>query len=212
MNDALDVALRLVAVLVVFLVLPLVVGQTEHKVMAHMQGRLGPMYAGAFHGWAQLIADGVKFLQKEDITPDAADRPVFRVAPIVALLPYLVALLFIPLGPPDRLVGQPLDIGLFAVLAVVGVGVVAVLMAAWSSANKYSLLGGLRAAAQLLGYELPFVLAAASVAMAAGTLSLSGIVNAWRPWWLLWQLPALVVFFGAGLAESRPLTFDMHIV
>src|SRR5436189_4384466 len=103
------VAMALVAV--AFLTLPLLIGQAEHKVMAHMQGRLGPMYAGAFHGWAQLIADGVKFLQKEDITPDAADRPVFRVAPIVALLPYLVALLFIPLGPPDRLVGQPLDIG-----------------------------------------------------------------------------------------------------
>jgi NADH-quinone oxidoreductase subunit H len=208
---ALGVVLRVLAVVVAFLTLPLVVGQTEHKVMAHMQGRLGPMYAGAFHGWAQLIADGVKFAQKEDVTPRAADRPVFRVAPVVALLPYLVALLFIPLGPHDVLVGQPLDVGLFVVLAVVGVGVVAVLMAAWSSANKYSLLGGLRAAAQLLGYELPFVLSAASVAMAAGTLSLPGIVHAWRPWWLLWQLPALVVFFVSGVAEIRRPPFDMPI-
>jgi NADH-quinone oxidoreductase subunit H len=205
------VVLRVLGVVVAFLTLPLIVGQTEHKVMAHMQGRLGPMYAGAFHGWAQLIADGVKFVQKEDITPRAADRPVFRVAPVVALLPYLVALLFIPLGPRDVLVGQPLDVGLFVVLAVVGVGVVAVLMAAWASANKYSLLGGLRAAAQLLGYELPFVLSAASVAMAAGTLSLPGIVHAWRPWWLLWQLPALVVFFVSGVAEIRRPPFDMPI-
>ena len=144
------VIVRVLGVVAAFLTLPLIVGQTEHKVMAHMQARLGPMYAGAFHGWAQLIADGVKFVQKEDVTPRAADRPVFRVAPLVALLPYLVALLFIPLGPRDTLVGQPLDVGLFVVLAVVGVGVVAVLMAAWSSANKYSLLGGLRAAAQLL--------------------------------------------------------------
>ena len=113
-----------------------IVGQAEHKVMAHMQGRLGPMYAGAFHGWAQLIADGVKFVQKEDVTPRDADRPVFRLAPVVALLPYLLVLLVIPLGPGD-LVAQPLDIGLFFVLAVVGVGVVAVLMAAWASANKY---------------------------------------------------------------------------
>src|SRR5205809_3939710 len=207
----LELALRVGAVTVAFLLLPLLVGQTEHKVMAHMQGRLGPMYAGAFHGWAQLIADGVKFVQKEDVAPEAADRPVFRIAPGIALLPYLVALLFIPLGPHDRLVAQPLDVGLFVVLAVVGVGVVAVLMAAWSSANKYSLLGGLRAAAQLLGYELPFVLAAASVAMAAGTLSLSGIVDAWQPWWLLWQLPAMVVFFVAGLAEIRRPPFDMPI-
>src|SRR5436190_22686768 len=107
---ALEVVIRTVAVLAAFLVLPLLVGQTEHKVMAHMQGRLGPMYAGAFHGWAQLIADGVKFVQKEDLTPRDADRPVFRMAPVVALLPYLVALLFIPLGPHDVLVGQPLDV------------------------------------------------------------------------------------------------------
>jgi NADH-quinone oxidoreductase subunit H len=207
----LEVLIRVLGVVVAFLTLPLIVGQAEHKVMAHMQGRLGPMYAGAFHGWAQLIADGVKFVQKEDVTPRAADRPVFRLAPVIALLPYLVALLFIPLGPRDWLVGQPLSIGLFLVLAVVGIGVVAVLMAAWSSANKYSLLGGLRAAAQLLGYELPFVLAAASVAMAAGTLSLPGIVAAWRPWWLLWQAPAMVVFFVAGLAEIRRPPFDMPI-
>jgi NADH-quinone oxidoreductase subunit H len=206
----LEIAIRVVAVVVAFLTLPLIVGQTEHKVMAHMQGRLGPMYAGAFHGWAQLIADGVKFVQKESVTPAQADGPVFRLAPFIALLPYLVVLLVIPLGP-NGLVAQPLDLGLFVVLAILGIGVVSVLMASWSSANKYSLLGGLRGAAQLLGYELPFVLAAASVAMAAGTLSLSGIVEAWQPWWLLWQLPALVVFFVAGLAEIRRPPFDMPI-
>jgi NADH-quinone oxidoreductase subunit H len=207
----LEVLLRVVGVVAALFTLPLIVGQAEHKVMAHMQGRLGPMYAGAYHGWAQLIADGVKFVQKEDVTPRAADRPVFRIAPVVALLPYFIALLVIPLGPHDWLVGQPLSIGLFLVLAVVGIGVVAVLMAAWSSANKFSLLGGLRAAAQLLAYELPFVLAAASVAMAAGTLSLPGIVHAWRPWWLAWQLPAMVIFFVAGLAEIRRPPFDMPI-
>ena len=210
MPEWLELLIRVLGVVVGFLVLPLVVGQAEHKVMAHMQGRLGPMYAGAFHGWAQLIADGVKFVQKEDVTPRDADRAVFRLAPVIALLPYLVALLVIPLGPAD-LVGQRLEVGLFLVLAVLGVGVVAVMMSAWASANKYSLLGGLRAAAQLLGYELPLVLAAASVAMAAGTLSLSGIVEAWRPWWLLWQLPALVIFFVAGLAEIRRPPFDMPI-
>jgi NADH-quinone oxidoreductase subunit H len=84
-------------------------------------------------------------------------------------------------------------------------------MSAWASANKYSLLGGLRGAAQLLGYELPLVLAAASVAMAAGTLSLPGIVEAWHPWWLIWQAPAGIVFFIAGLAEIRRPPFDMPI-
>ncbi|GIF06274.1 complex I subunit 1/NuoH family protein [Actinoplanes siamensis] len=206
----LDLLVRVVAVMVAFLVLPLVVGQAEHKVMAHMQGRVGPMYAGAFHGWAQLVADGVKFVQKEDVHPHGADRTVFRLAPIVALFPYLLVVLTIPLGP-HGLVAQRLDIGLFLVLAILGFGVVAVLMSAWASANKYSLLGGLRGAAQLLGYELPLVLAAASVAMAAGTLSLPGIVEAWRPWWLIWQAPAGLVFFVAGLAEIRRPPFDMPI-
>jgi NADH-quinone oxidoreductase subunit H len=128
----------------------------------------------------------------------------------VALFTYLLILLVIPLGP-GGLVAQSLDVGLFFVLALLGVGVVAVLMSAWASANKYSLLGGLRGAAQLLGYELPLVLSAASVAAAAGTLSLSGIVEAWRPWWLLWQLPAAVVFFVSGLAEIRRPPFDMPI-
>src|SRR3954447_26177443 len=107
----LEFVVRVVGVLVAFLVLPLIVGQAEHKVMAHMQGRLGPMYAGAFHGWAQLVADGVKFVQKEDITPRQADRRIFQLAPIVALFPYLLILLAIPLGP-GGLVAQALDVGL----------------------------------------------------------------------------------------------------
>jgi len=161
-NDLVDVLLRLVVVLAAFLVLPLLIGQTEHKVMAHMQSRVGPMYAGTFHGWAQLIADGVKFVQKEDVVPTAADSAVFKLAPGVALIPYLVAMIVIPLGP--GVVGQDLDIGLFFVLAVMSVGVLGALMAGWASANKFSLLGALRTAAQLMAYELPFILAAASVA------------------------------------------------
>jgi NADH-quinone oxidoreductase subunit H len=206
-STVLDVVLRLAGVMVAFLVLPLLVGQTEHKVMAHMQARVGPMYAGAFHGWAQLVADGVKFAQKEDVVPAAADRSVFRLAPAVALVPYLLALVAIPLGPGQ--VAQELDLGLFFVLAVLGVGVLGQLMAGWASASKFALLGGLRTAAQLMSYELPLVLAAASVAMAAGTLSLSGIVVAWRPWWLAWQALALVVFFVAALAELARPPFDM---
>ncbi len=204
-----ELALRVGGALVAFLTLPLIVGQIEHKAMAHMQGRLGPMYAGAFHGWAQLVADGVKFVQKEEVVPARADKTVFRLAPAVGLLPYLMVFLLLPLGPD--LVGLDLDLGLFVVLAIVGVGVVGMLMAAWASSNKYSLLGGLRGAAQLLGYELPFVLSAASVAMAAGTMSLTGIVEAWEPWWLLWQAPAMVIFFVAGLAEIRRPPFDMPI-
>lgn len=210
MNDVLDVLLRLVAVLAVFLVLPLVVGQTEHKVMAHMQGRLGPMYAGGFHGWAQLVADGVKFAQKEDIVPSGADRRLFQLAPAIALLPYLVVLIAIPVGP-DGFVGQTVDAGLFFVLAVMGVGVLGSLVAGWASANKFSLLGGLRTAAQLMAYELPMLLAAASVAMAAGTLSLPGIVEAFEWWWVPWQIVGGFVFFTAGLAELQRPPFDMPV-
>jgi NADH-quinone oxidoreductase subunit H len=204
-----DLTLRLVAVLVAFLLLPLLVGQTEHKAMAHMQARVGPMYAGGFHGWAQLVADGVKFAQKEDVLPAAADRHVFRLAPAVALIPYLVVLVCIPIAPDAA--GAMLDVGVFFALAVMSVGVLGSLMAGWSSANKFSLLGGIRVAAQLMAYELPFVLAAASAAMAAGTLSLAGIVEAWTPWWLLWQLPAACVFFVAGLAELQRPPFDMPV-
>jgi len=209
MPELLEIVLKVLGVLAAFLLLPLLVGQLEHKAMAHMQSRLGPMYAGGFHGWAQLLADGVKFVQKGEVVPAAADRAVYQLAPAVGLLPYLLVLVVVPLGPGA--VASSLDLGLFFALAVTGVGVVGMLMAAWASANKYSLIGGLRGAAQLLAYELPLVLAAVSPAMAAGTLSLTGIVTAWRPWWLLWQLPAAVVFFVAGLAEIRRPPFDMPV-
>ena len=207
--SVLEVVVRALSVLAAFLVLPLLVGQTEHKVMAHMQGRLGPMYAGGFHGWAQLVADGVKFVQKEDITPAAADKRVFRLAPAVALVPYLVALAAVPLSP--SVVGADLPASAVFVLAVTAVGILGTLMAGWASANKYSLLGAMRAAAQLLSYELPLVLAVASLCLAAGTLSLSGIAQAWSPWWLLWQLPGAVVFVVAAVAELQRPPFDMPV-
>ncbi|AXK37768.1 NADH-quinone oxidoreductase subunit H [Streptomyces armeniacus] len=210
MMDVFDVALRLVAVLVVFLTFPLIIGQTEHKVMAHMQGRVGPMYAGGFHGWAQLIADGVKFAQKEDVVPDGADRRVFQLAPAVALIPYLLVLIAIPIAPGSG-VGQVIDAGIFFVLAVMGVGVLGSLMGGWASANKFSLLGGLRTGAQLMAYELPMLLAAASVAMAAGTLSLTGILGAFEWWWVPWQIIGAVVFFTAGLAELQRPPFDAPV-
>ncbi|MFH8366290.1 NADH-quinone oxidoreductase subunit H [Streptomyces sp. NPDC018031] len=209
-NDVLDVALRLLAVFLVFLVFPLVIGQTEHKVMAHMQGRLGPMYAGGFHGWAQLVADGVKFAQKEDVVPAGADRRIFQLAPAVALLPYLLVLVAIPIGP-DNAVGRFVDAGIFFVLAVMGIGVLGSLMAGWASANKFSLLGGLRTAAQLMAYELPMLLTAASVAMAAGTVSLPGIVEAFEWWWVPWQIVGGLVFFTAGLAELQRPPFDAPV-
>jgi NADH-quinone oxidoreductase subunit H len=205
----LEVVARAAAVVVAFLTLPLLVGQTEHKVMAHMQGRLGPMYAGGFHGWAQLVADGVKFVQKEDVVPAAADRGVFRLAPAVALVPYLVALSAIPLSA--TWVAADMDAGLLFVLAASAVGVLGTLMAGWSSANKYALLGAMRSAAQLLSYELPIVLAATSVAMLAGSLKLTEIVAAWEWWWLVALAPAALVFLLGGLAELQRPPFDMPL-
>jgi NADH-quinone oxidoreductase subunit H len=206
---ALEVIGKLLGCLVVFLTVPLLVGQMEHKAMAHMQSRLGPMYAGGFHGWAQLVADGVKFAQKEAIVPARVDRRVFELAPFVALLPYLFVLVAIPIAPGHS--AHEISVGVFFALAIVSVGVIGVLMAGWSSANKYSLLGGLRAGAQLMAYELPLVLAAASVAMAAGTLSLDGIAHAWHWWWLPYQGVGAFVFFAAALAELRRPPFDMPL-
>lgn len=209
MDVAIEVILRSAAVLAAFLVLPLVIGQTEHKTMGHMQGRVGPMYAGGFHGWAQLVADGVKFVQKEDITPYAADRGVFRTAPALGLVSYMMALAVIPLGPGTIAANVPAS--LLVVLAVSAIGTVGTLMAGWASGNKYSLLGGLRSAAQLVSYELPLLLACASFAMAAGSLSLVEIAHAWTPWWLLWQLPGAIVFLIAATAELQRPPFDMPV-
>jgi NADH-quinone oxidoreductase subunit H len=188
----------------------MVVGYAEHKILAHMQHRLGPMEAGRFHGWAQLIADGIKFIQKEDIIPRAADRWVFTLAPAVFVLPAILTLVVIPLG--DNIWAENLDVGLFFVMAISGVSVIGVLMAGWASANKFSLIGALRAAAQLIAYELPLILVAVAVAMLAGTLSLVGIVEAQRDYWFVLVQPlGLLIFVLASLAELVRTPFDMPV-
>ena len=193
-----------------FLTVPLVVGYMEHKVLAHMQARLGPMEAGAFHGWAQLVADGVKFIQKEDVIPEAADRAVFSLAPAVALIPYIVTLVVLPLS--STAYALDLDVGIFFVLAMSSVGVIGVLMAGWSSANKFSLMGALRAAAQLIAYELPLVLTAAAVVMLAGTMSLRGIVEAQQDLWYVVPLaPLFLIFMMSSVAELTRPPFDMPV-
>jgi NADH-quinone oxidoreductase subunit H len=199
-------------VLIFFLTAPLVVGYMEHKVLAHMQSRLGPMYAGRFHGWAQLIADGVKFIQKEDIVPAAADPWVYTMAPAVVLVPYIVTMVVIPFSPD--IFALNLDVGIFFVLAISSVGVIGTLMAGWASANKFSLIGALRAAAQLIAYELPLVLAAAAVVMQAGSLSLVGITESQAGLWNIvrpWQWIGFAAFIVAALAEINRPPFDMPV-
>jgi NADH-quinone oxidoreductase subunit H len=202
--------LKTIAVMGFFLVVPLGVGYVEHKGLAHMQARLGPMEAGAFHGWAQLVADGVKFIQKEDVVPAAADRHVFSLAPAVAMIPYIAILVVLPIS--DSWFAENLDIGIFFVLAMSSVSVIGVMMAGWSSANKFSLIGALRAAAQLIAYELPLVIAAAAVVMQAGTLSMIGIVEAQQDlWFVIPQLPGFLIFMMAAFAELQRPPFDMPI-
>jgi NADH-quinone oxidoreductase subunit H len=211
-NVWLVIIIKAVAVLGFFLVAPLMVGYLEHKVLAHMQSRVGPMEAGGFHGWAQLMADGVKFIQKEDIIPAAADRSVFSLAPAVSMIPYIVIMVVIPFSP--TVFALNLDVGIFFVMAMGSVSVIGVLMAGWSSANKFSLIGALRAAAQLIAYELPLVLAAAAVVMQAGTLSLIGITEGQQGLWNIvrpWQLVGFVIFLIASLAELTRPPFDMPV-
>jgi NADH-quinone oxidoreductase subunit H len=177
-----------------------------------MQARMGPYFAGGRWGWAQLIADGVKFFQKEDIVPAAADRPVFKTAPILVLVGTVALFVVIPFGP--GLIFRDLDVGIFYALAVSSLGTVGILMAGWSSANKYSLIGGLRAAGQLIAYELPLVLAVVGSVILAGTMSLQGIVEAQieagYPFIVL-QFIGFGIFMIASLAELSRIPFDMPI-
>jgi NADH-quinone oxidoreductase subunit H len=168
------------------------------------------MEAGRFHGWAQLIPDGIKFIQKEDVIPRAADRWVFSLAPAVVLVPTILVLAVVPFGPDVW--AENLDVGLFFLLAISSVSVIGVLMAGWSSANKFSLIGAVRAAAQLIAYELPLILAGAAIAVLAGTMSLVGIVEAQRDlWFVLVQPLPFLIFILASLAELVRTPFDMPI-
>jgi NADH-quinone oxidoreductase subunit H len=206
-------AIKLVVILSVVPVLALAGGYAMHKELAHLQHRLGPMYPGGFHGWAQTLADGIKFVLKEDIIPTAADKPVFRLAPAIIFVPVLMLYLVIPV---DRnLIVEDLDVGIFYLLAISSIGTIGTLVAGWASANKYALIGALRAAAQLIAYELPIVLTAAVVAMLAGTLSVVGIVEA-QDWpFIVWPpgigLIAFVIFLTGAMAEMTLPPFDMPI-
>ena len=210
--------------LVVLTIIPLgalILGYTfVLKMMSHMQSRLGPMDPGGFHGWFQLVGDGLKFLQKEDIMPAQADRKVFAMAPAVVVLSTFLIFAVIPMGPD--LVVENLDVGIFYALAVSSLSVVGVLMAGWSSANKFALLSALRSAAQLIAYELPLLLATVGVIIQAGTLNLQEIVLAQQNgaifgWsgigdpFILTQFVGFTLFLVAAQAELSQTPFDMPV-
>ena len=189
------------------------------KMMAHMQSRLGPMEAGP-HGALQLMADGGKFIQKELLVPERADKRVFALAPVVVLLSTFLLYIVIPAGP--SIIGEDLDVGIFFALAVSSLSVVGVLMAGWASANKYALISGLRAAGQLIAYELPLILAVVGVIIQAETLSLNGIVRAQAEGeifgfgllgnpFVLTQFVGLGIFLISTQAELTQPPFDMPV-
>ena len=220
MNFWLALVVKVVAILAVMLPAALVIIFGELKISAHIQSRIGPYFAGGRWGWAQPLADGLKFLQKEDLVPAAADATVYKLAPYVVLMGTLATFVIIPFGPD--LVPENLDLGIFYLLAVSSLSTLGVLMAGWASGNKYSLIGGLRAAAQLIAYELPLVLAVVAVAVQAGTMSLSGIVEAQAtgeifglnihlPYVLTGQVIGFAIFLVASLAELSRTPFDMPI-
>jgi NADH-quinone oxidoreductase subunit H len=222
MNFWLELIIKLILILGFVLTGALVVIYAELKAGSHMQSRIGPYYAGGRWGWAQPLADGLKFLQKEDLAPTEADRTVYGFAPYVVMMSTIAIFVVIPFGPD--MVGTDLDLGAFFLLAISSLSVLGILMAGWSSANKYSLMGGLRAAAQLIAYELPLVLAVVAVVVQAGTMSLNGIVAAQSETWftvagidiavpflLKGQIISFIIFMVAAVAELSRIPFDMPI-
>jgi NADH-quinone oxidoreductase subunit H len=214
-------AIKTVVVLAIIPLGAIILGYTFLlKMMAHMQSRLGPMDPGGFHGWFQLFGDGIKFIQKEDVMPAKSDRRIFAIAPAVVVISTFLVFLVLPTGPD--LVVSDLDVGVFYALAVSSLSVVGVLMAGWASANKFALLGALRAAAQLIAYELPLLLAVVGVVVMAGTMSLQGIVESQQNgaifgWdgignpFIFAQIIGFVLFLVAAQAELTQTPFDMPV-
>lgn len=198
----------------------------ERKVVAHIQSRWGPYYVGA-HGLLQPLADGLKFLFKEDFTPPTSDKLVYMLAPFLALSLALTAIALIPFGPPNvRIFGQPvfvvsnIDIGLLFLFAITSMGVYGVALAGWSSNSKYPLLGGLRSSAQMISYEVSLTISVVGVLLLAGTLNFNSIIDGphgqsgyWLHFIPKWNvIPQIVGFFcylTAAIAETNRIPFDL---
>jgi NADH-quinone oxidoreductase subunit H len=182
----------------------------ERKISAFMQARLGPMRVGPW-GLLQPIADGIKLLTKEDFIPEKADRWIFFFAPYIAVAAAFIVFAVIPFGP-DWAVVTDVNIGLLFVLAVSSVGVLALILAGWSSNSKYALLGALRSSAQMVSYEVAMGLSLIGALMFARTLSLSGMVNAQAGdsvWYLFYQPLGFLIFLVSGIAENNRAPFDL---
>ena len=198
------------AVLVMTIPTAFLIIYMEMKVIAQMNLRIGPDRVGPF-GSALSVVHGLKVLMKEDFTPTGADPIVFTWAPAVVYLASVMTLVVLPFAP--GLFGQDMNIGLLYFFAIGGLSVVGLLMAGWSSFNKYSLLGGLRAAAQVVSYEIPLTLSVAGIILLAGTMSLNQITldqsGSLFDWYVFRQPLAFVIFFIAATAEANRTPFDL---
>jgi NADH-quinone oxidoreductase subunit H len=210
--------LKIVFVLTGVLITVMYLVLLERKVQAWVQSRLGPMRVGP-HGVLQPVADVLKLFVKEDITPVRVDVWVYTAAPIIVLVPALIAFAVIPFGGEVHLFGKTIplritdiNVGLLYITAVASIGVYGIILAGWSSNSKYPLLAGLRSSAQLISYEIAVTMTLVSVILTAGTLSMVGIVEAQatsRVWFAFAQPLALVIYVIAGLAETNRSPFDL---
>ena len=201
-------SLGALALLVFLSIMVLVLTWVERKALARIQMRMGPMRVG-FHGTLQPIADALKLVAKEDILPSWADKRVYWLAPLAVFVPALMLWVTIPVARDLSLIN--LDIGLFYIVAISVLSVMGLLMAGWGSANKYAMLGGLRAAGQLISYEIPFIMAILAVAMLSQSLNLEKVVDNQANWGnILIQPLGLFIFLTAGLAELGRTPFDIH--
>lgn len=179
----------------------------ERKISAHIQSRLGPMRVG-WHGWLQSVADTIKLLLKENIMPRQADKILFWLAPIIVFSVSFLPFVVIPFS--KNLIARDLNLGLLYILAVSSLGIVGIFMAGWGSGNKYSLLGGMRTAAQIISYEVPLVLSIFGIVMITGTLSMVKIVEAQRGMWFIFYQPiAFIIYLISAIAEVNRTPFDI---